>query len=236
MIRTLREEEQLKFDGLVEVIRDTAKHNLSLYFTINGDDTPNFTNYLEVIEYGNLQALVKTSKFFSGLIRSGKSLIDWLNQKHVEPLHSGNIHQFEGGILDELYQAGAPVPERIYTSVEDVLIVKYYKGESTKKVLRNDLRYRDILLKLSYGLAQIHQFGLHMQPSTNNTFVFEGNGYWSDFETFSMNNGIKERANELSKFIKSAARHSYRDIDAIKGIVFEGYQDSKVVDLARNLL
>lgn len=229
-------ENQGEFDALVRTVKQNAGMDFSFYSFINGRKTPNFTNRLEVIEYRGQKYLVKTSKFLSDLLYNAKSVTDFLKGKESGFSWNGRRQQREAEVIDELFDKGVNVPERAFTKEPGVLVLRYYYGEETKLVLRDERRYPAILEKLSIGLGKIHQIGLHGEPSTNNTFVSNGDSYWADFERFSRNINDVRKAREIIEFIKSASRHSYRSLESVANIVFESYPSSRVVDLARKAI
>lgn len=237
MIKELSEEQQKEFDAEVDSVKKRALLDFRPLSCIDGKKTPNFTNHMEIIPYGNSLAVVKASKPLSYPFYNVKSLAERIKGNESGFFRNRTRHEFEGEALDKLNRKNIIVPERVYTSVEGVLVLKFYQpSEETKMVLREDSRYKCVLSKLAHGLGQIHQFGLHGEPSTNNSFVFGDQVYWTDFERFSINPSDIGRSRELAELVRSASRHSYRRKDDVSRYVFEGYANSSIVDMARLLL
>jgi len=227
---------QEEFDQLIKAVKQHARDNFSIYSFLDGRKTPNFTNHLELIDYGGHRYLVKTSKFFSDFLYNLKSVADFTRGKEAAFLWNGNRQQYEAGVIDELTANGVNVPKRVFTGETGVLVLEYHEGEETKLVLRDDARYLSTLQILSTELGKIHQIGLHGEPSTNNTFISNGHSYWIDFERFSRNVTNARKVREVVTFIRSASKHSYRSLESVAKIVLGVYPNPQVVDLTRKFI
>jgi len=215
------------FDEKVREIKRKARFDFSVFSFVE-NSTPNFTNHLEVIEHKGQKYLVKAKKFYSNLFFNTKSLLT-----HTGFRWKGR-QEYEAQTLERLTILGANVPTHYETDVDDVLVMRYYEGQETKKVLREE-GYEKTLSSLAQGLGIIHQVGTHGEPSTNNTFVYN-EGYWADFERFKPEASEQDKARELARFIKSVTKHSYRPLQEIMDIVYESYPRPQVKILAIELL